>query len=297
MSFRLSLQPVLPILLATLFSFSATANNNSSTGQGLDTIILEDVSDVSTAVAELTSELEQQGFTIPLTVNHSAAAARVDLELAPNQVIFARPPKFVESKLLQGSNTLGLDLPFKLLVFKNSDGTVSLSVNSLGYLVDRHSTHAKDFVKNLTHNLTSHMETMGNEKQGLVSVKSSLSVDDSIETLENAISANPAVSIPLIVDYAKNTDDENSILASKLLVFGNPNVGTPLMQADPRIGIDLPLKFLVWEDQEGQVTITYNDPHFIAKRVDLQGQDARLEKIAKVLKKLSLAGSGGKPKK
>jgi uncharacterized protein (DUF302 family) len=52
----------------------------------------------------------------------------------------------------------------------------------------------------------------------------------------------------------------------QLLIFGNPKAGTPLMQAQPTVGLDLPLKALIWEDAEGRVTIAYNDPQYVLRR-------------------------------
>lgn len=296
MFFRSYLLPVLSIIVASLLSFSVVADSDNRPGQGMDTIILEDASDVASAVVELTSELEQQGFTIPLTVNHSAAATHVDLDLTPTQVIFARLPRFLEKRLLRKSDTVGLDLPMKFLIFEDNDGSIKLSVNTLGYLIDRHKIKMRDLVLRLTNKLTSQFGVTEGERQGLVSVESSQSVDDTVRALQEAISVNPAVRIPLILDYGKSNSRSNHERYRrpfpKLIVFGNPNVGTPLMQADPRIGIDLPLKFLVWEDEQGQVMIAYNAPHFIAQRFNLQGQDARLDAITKTLNKLALAGAG-----
>jgi len=277
-------------MVATLLSFSVAADINTTPGQGMETIILENARDVSSAVTELKYELEQQGFIIALTVNHSAAAASVGLELAPNQVIFARPPKMLEKNLLRKSETIGLDLPLKFQVFENSNGSINLSVNTLGYLIDRHEVSIRDFVLRMTDKLIEQFNTTTEKGHGLVSVESLLSVEDTVQALQDAISVNPAVRIPLVLDYGKN---RNSFPV--LIVFGNPNVGTLLMQADPRMGIDLPLKFLVWKGEHGQVNITYTDPHFIAGRVNLQGQDGRLNAIAKSLNKLAMIGAGKNP--
>jgi uncharacterized protein (DUF302 family) len=56
------------------------------------------------------------------------------------------------------------------------------------------------------------------------------------------------------------------MLPTKLLIFGSPKAGTPLMLAVPSIAIDLPLKVLVWEDPEGMVWVTYNGPDYLQKR-------------------------------
>jgi uncharacterized protein (DUF302 family) len=59
------------------------------------------------------------------------------------------------------------------------------------------------------------------------------------------------------------------MLPTKLLIFGSPKAGTPLMVAAPSIAIDLPLKILVWEDAQGKVWISYNSPQYLKTRHDL----------------------------
>jgi len=64
-----------------------------------------------------------------------------------------------------------------------------------------------------------------------------------------------------------------SLRPTELLIFGNANAGTPLMQAAQAIGIDLPLKALVWQDASGTAWLSYNDPAFLARRHGLDGAD------------------------
>jgi len=269
---------------------------------GIDSIVLKDVSDVPGAVAELTAKLEEQGFTIPLTINHSGAAASVGLELDPNQVIYDRPKRRLEKQLLLKSHTIGLDLPLKFHVFEDKDG-IKLAVNSIGYLIDRHQLSINDFVLRITDRLTGQFGTVADT--GVETVQSSRSVDETVQALQDAIVVNPDARIPLVLNYADRRENSNSKafrnnrsgnknrsrLSPVLIVFGNPKVGTLLMQANPEIGIDLPLEFLVWESRDGQVNISYNHPQFIAKRFDLKGQDARIEGISNALKALSAQAS------
>ncbi len=65
--------------------------------------------------------------------------------------------------------------------------------------------------------------------------------------------------------------------ANVLLIFGNPGVGTPLMQADPRVGIELPLRMLIWQDPEG-THVGYLDPRELADRYALAGHEQTLER-------------------
>jgi uncharacterized protein (DUF302 family) len=75
-----------------------------------------------------------------------------------------------------------------------------------------------------------------------------------------------------------------------LLIFGNTRVGTPLMQADPRVGIELPLRMLIWQDTDG-TRIGYLDPRELANRYALDGHQQTLERQAAVLTKLAAAAA------
>jgi uncharacterized protein (DUF302 family) len=72
--------------------------------------------------------------------------------------------------------------------------------------------------------------------------------------------------------------------ATEVLIFGNPRAGTPLMQAAQTIGIDLPLKALVWRDVSGATFVGYNDPHWLARRHGAEiGNEAILKAMADFL--------------
>jgi uncharacterized protein (DUF302 family) len=101
---------------------------------------------------------------------------------------------------------------------------------------------------------------------GLTSIAGTRSVDDTVAKIE-AILHEKNVQIFAIIDHsgeAKNAGLE--MHATKVVIFGNPRGGTPLMVAAPTTAIDLPLKLLVWEDGEGKVWITYNTPQYLQQR-------------------------------
>ncbi len=78
-----------------------------------------------------------------------------------------------------------------------------------------------------------------------------------------------------------------------LVIFGNPTAGTPLMQAVQTAGIDLPLKALIWQDADGTVNLTYNDPSWIAARHALAGTASQaVAGIAAALRSLAQAATG-----
>jgi len=101
---------------------------------------------------------------------------------------------------------------------------------------------------------------------GIVSEPSSRSVDQTVDRLEATLQAK---GIPLfaLVDHSGEAAKVGmSMRPTKLLIFGNPKAGTPLMVAAPSSAIDLPLKILVWEDDQGKVWISYNSPQYLQRR-------------------------------
>jgi uncharacterized protein (DUF302 family) len=101
------------------------------------------------------------------------------------------------------------------------------------------------------------------------------SVHDHRTTLERLLSGleGKGVTIFARIDHAAGADSIGLALRpTMLVVFGNPLAGTPLMQAAQTAGIDLPLKALVWEDADGTVKLSYNDPSWIANRHALGGK-------------------------
>jgi len=93
-----------------------------------------------------------------------------------------------------------------------------------------------------------------------------------------------------VVDHSGEAENAGMHMRpTKLLIFGNPKAGTPLMLASPGVAIDLPLKILIWEDSEGKVWISYNSPAYLQARHGLP-QDL-VQNIA-VVEELAAAAAG-----
>lgn len=101
---------------------------------------------------------------------------------------------------------------------------------------------------------------------GIVNEPSSHSVDETVERLKALLQASGAVLFGLIDHSGEAAKGGLKMKPTKLLIFGNPKAGTPLMLASPSIAIDLPLKMLVWEDAAERVWISYNSPEYLQKR-------------------------------
>jgi uncharacterized protein (DUF302 family) len=104
------------------------------------------------------------------------------------------------------------------------------------------------------------------DKSGLVTIVSSFSPEATVQRLVDAIAAR-GLSVFARVDHAKNAADAGlELRPTELVIFGNAKGGTPIMSANQRSGIDLPMKALVWQDAEGHVWLAYNDPRWLADR-------------------------------
>jgi len=101
---------------------------------------------------------------------------------------------------------------------------------------------------------------------GIVSKPSSHSVEQTVQKLKDILQTK-GVTLFALVDHSGEAEKVGmKMKPTKLLIFGNPKAGTPLMQAAPSTALDLPLKILVWEDGEGKVWLSYNSPQYLQKR-------------------------------
>jgi uncharacterized protein (DUF302 family) len=131
------------------------------------------------------------------------------------------------------------------------------------------------------------------EGAGLVLVPSQQDVEGTVARIRAAVEAGGAT-VVTVVDHAQAADEAGLELApTTLLLVGNPQAGTPLMQAEQTIGIDLPQKLLVYEDADGEVNVAYNDPDYLAARHGIDGLDPLLANIGTTLQQLSGVPVGG----
>jgi uncharacterized protein (DUF302 family) len=105
--------------------------------------------------------------------------------------------------------------------------------------------------------------------EGIVKIPSHHSVDETVDKLKASLRSK-GVTLFALVDHSGEAEKVGMKMPpTKLLIFGNPKAGTPLMLAAPSVAIDLPLKILVAEDAEGKVWISYNSPEYLKERHDL----------------------------
>jgi len=121
---------------------------------------------------------------------------------------------------------------------------------------------------------------------GLITLESNYSVQETLDRLTK-IMTSKGITIFARVDHAAGAKKVGKDMApTQLLIFGNPKLGTPLMLPDRKIGLDLPLKALAWQDDKGKVWVSYNDPAYLKNRYGISDRDPVFMKITGALKKL-----------
>jgi len=129
---------------------------------------------------------------------------------------------------------------------------------------------------------------------GLITKPSANSVKETIDRLENVLKSK---GITIVVRWAHHEKAANagiSLRPTELILFGNPKLGSHMFTSQQTAGIDLPMKALAWEDANGKVWLTYNDPAYIAKRHGIEDREEIVKKMTGALNKFSnIATSAG----
>lgn len=128
-----------------------------------------------------------------------------------------------------------------------------------------------------------------NAEESVITFKSHYSAKETADRFE-AIIKNKNLTLFARIDHKKNAENVDLALKpTEVIIFGNPNVGTPLMQCSQQVAIDLPQKVLITQDADQNVWLSYNNPNYLKKRHNIKGCDEVLSKIARVLNNLSKA--------
>ncbi|SKB75140.1 Uncharacterized conserved protein, DUF302 family [Salegentibacter holothuriorum] len=238
-------------------------------------------------------------LTLFAEIQHSEEAKKAGLELsAKNLFIFGNPKQ--GTLLMQCDQLAGLDLPLKILVYKIENQT-KITYSSVNYLKQRYELKkARNLgdlnkaLKNIASKVSGNRvkksgEFKLNKHQGIISEISEFDFQTTYERLVSAIETNLNLQIFSEIDHFKNAEEINlGMRPTRLIIFGNPRIGTPIMQENAKIALELPVKFLVWRDEAGIVKISYNDPAFLVERFKLTKNIPQLEAMKSALENLSM---------
>jgi uncharacterized protein (DUF302 family) len=118
---------------------------------------------------------------------------------------------------------------------------------------------------------------------GIISIRSSHDVKTTVDRLENIL-REKGMTVFTRINHAEGAQKIGKKLRpTELIIFGNPKVGTPLMQCGQSVALDLPQKALIWQDEAGQVWLSYNDPKYLASRHNIKECGEVINKIEKAL--------------
>lgn len=220
-------------------------------------------------------------------IDHQANAQRVGLSLDPTRVVLFGNPA-LGTPIMQQNIFAGLDLPQKMLVWmEQPNGAVYVGYNEpTSYFVARYGRRLQRLEELETISGALRMIASASagveadsivvaargrtrlRNRGVFVTYSRFDFETTLNNLLTAIDASPA-GVAATVDHAANAASVGLDLGapeSRVIVFGNPNVGTPFMQSAQTAGIDLPLKILVTADRYGHVLVTTNQIGFLQDR-------------------------------
>jgi len=133
--------------------------------------------------------------------------------------------------------------------------------------------------------------TSARAQEGMLSVPSPHDVATTIDRLE-AVLEEKGMTVFARIDHASGAEKADlSLPPTELLVFGNPRVGTPLMNCSRSIAIDLPQKMLAWHEASGETRLGWNDPLWLKERHATSGCDAVFEKVGEALEGFAAAAA------
>lgn len=131
--------------------------------------------------------------------------------------------------------------------------------------------------------------TATNAEKGLITMQSHHSVQETADKLATIIESK-GMKVFARVDHQKNAQGVDLTLRpTQVIMFGNPKAGTPLMQCEQSVAIDLPQKILISEDADKKVWLSYNDPQYLKTRHNIKGCDTVIDNISKALNGVSTA--------
>ncbi|WP_170110593.1 DUF302 domain-containing protein [Flavilitoribacter nigricans] len=264
-------------------------------------IKVENEASVADVYAAVKANIEGKGLNVVAEVNHGQAAANVGINLRPTRLIIFGNPE-VGTKLMQAEQRIGIDLPLKMLVYEAVDGETITAYYNGSYLADNYNIDDLEAVEDGIDGALAMIS--GNDSEGpdvyvgqkkinsLQTVESSSGVEATYTKVKQAV-LDRSFSVIAEVDHSAAAANVGlELRPTRLIIFGKPEGGSLLMQSNQEIGIELPLKILVWEDAAGNTQMGYYTGTYLAKRYDIKDQDNVVENIDNALSAITAEAAG-----
>ncbi|WP_338790734.1 DUF302 domain-containing protein [Bernardetia sp. MNP-M8] len=236
-----------------------------------------------------------ENLKIIAEVNHSEAAKGVEMELSENRLIIFGNPK-AGTQLMQQSQAVAIDLPMKILVYDDK-GTTKVIYNNASILMNRYEITLPKLEEKMNAILDKitisdieepqlHKLKLESNLADLQTKESTLSVDKASQKLEKLLKEKEFKLIAKIEHDKAATNAGLQLRSTRLFIFGKPQVGSQLMALNSTMGLDLPMKILLWEDENGKTQVSYFKGSFLANRHGIDNQELT-NKIDEVLEMIS----------
>ena len=272
-------------LVAMLFACKTEKEMNFTDQNQLITVQKEQT--VQELGTQLRTQIEAKGFKIIADVDHAASAEKVGLELRPTRLlVFGNP--LGGTKLMQQDQLMGIELPLKILLWEDENAKVNLSFYNGSVLTSRYGLNEPQTVIEKVNAALSGFAGLAEEvnvqspelsKDKIITKKSNHNADSTFTRLKDIV-ASKGLSIMAEVPHDKAAAKVDlELRPTRLLIFGNPKVGTLLMQSEQKLGIDLPLKILVHEDENGDVFVSYYNASFLSSRYGITDKEEVVNKV------------------
>ena len=126
---------------------------------------------------------------------------------------------------------------------------------------------------------------------GVIDVPSTLNIEETTDRMESILNEKGMTIFNRIKHSESAAKVGIQLRKTELIIFGNPKVGSPLMECQQSVAIDLPQKAIIWEDANDKVWISYNDPRYLGKRHNITGCEEAISKIEKALAGIAKSAS------
>ncbi|WP_219419633.1 DUF302 domain-containing protein [Pseudonocardia nigra] len=261
-----------------------------------------DVAETSTRVQEA---LAAAGM-VTAVVDHAANAASVGEQLRPTTLVIGGAP-MAGSPVMGAAQTAGIDLPQKYLTWQAADGTVYLGHNSADYIGARAGivpdSPALDALRMGSGGIAA--AASGSEEpvstgdatvdgEGyLVEQTADTTVAEAISRYQEAFVAAGLTPVATVDHTAGAAGVDIALRPTQVTLVGNPKVGTTLIQANQTMGIDLPVRYLAWQDETGTVHVGHPDIRVLAQRHGLSGVEDVLAMVENATAMFTATAAGG----
>lgn len=240
---------------------------------------------------------ENEGLKLMNDINFQKTSETedVDIEIDRVRTIFFGNPK-MGTPLIQQNPLVALDLPQHLVLFEHKDKVFAM-YNSVDYLQSRYrlqgapglneiSAALENLVGTATGSPLRGAEEQGvAENEGIVTVASQMDFKQTFTNLRRALSQNESWRITSEIDHAENAAGAGIQLRPiRLFMISNPYLESAMLKDNPTTALDYPNKILIWEDTEGIVRISYNDPNYLQKRHQMIGTSIELAETSTAFK-------------